>query len=179
MSDNVLTRDNLHLSEPIKWPYFPFLQLTANLQLIAKKPRGRIGPSPMEALHSGDAASGASRQVRIVDVRCWSNSGKHEAIESISPFDPFARSGLTNLRLRRVGCNFSLAARPAYQRGVKKAASVQNTSRPRESSMSPRSSALFTRPDHLLPRVEDRDQPHTWTGRIRQPCRVCTRRRTT
>jgi hypothetical protein len=31
----------------------------------------------------------------------------------------------------------------------------------------------------LVPSVEDRDQPHTWTGRIRQPRRVCTRRRTT
>ena len=68
---------------------------------------------------------------------------------------------------------------PAYQRGVKKAALVQNTPRPRASSALPWSSALFHRPDHFLPSVEDRDQRHTWTGRIRQPCRVCTRRRTT
>jgi hypothetical protein len=88
--DDVLTRDNLHLSEPIKWPRLHVFAIDCKFAVDCKKvTRPELAPPrwKLEYLHSGDA-SGASRQIRIVNVRCWSNSGKHVAIERISPFDP-------------------------------------------------------------------------------------------
>jgi hypothetical protein len=59
-----------------------------------------------------------------------------------------------------------------------KAASVQNTPRPREFSRLSRSSTLINRTGPSVSRRRRRDQPQTWTGRTCYPVRECTRRRT-
>jgi hypothetical protein len=59
-----------------------------------------------------------------------------------------------------------------------KAASVQNTPRPREFSRLSRSSTLINRTGPSVSRRRRRDQPQTWSGRTCYPVRECTRRRT-
>ena len=60
--------------------------------------------------------------------------------------------------------------------GAKKAASVQSTPRPLESSRLSRSSTLIDRTGPRFSHRRRRDQPQTWTGRTCQPDRECTRR---
>ena len=73
--------------------------------------------------------------------------------------------------------NIHDAMQAAYQRlAPKKAASMQNTPRPLDSSRLSWPSTLIDRTGPRFSRRRRRDQPQTWTGRTCQPDRECTRR---